>query len=113
LWFDELCSAHIKLPEPDLTIVWKRDPADVIDNLAFGRIGPIPLRPYRRPCPPGVHDPPGGPAVVPRSGLPDAHVKDLAPTIVVLLAAALSQQLEGSSLLASLRIPGGYENGRC
>ena len=86
------------LPDPDLVVLWRENPSDVVDSPDFGRIGPVTY--YRS----GGHRPNGfllakGPGIVPNSDLPEGQAIDIAPTILELMEAKIPEYFDGKSLL--------------
>ena len=85
-----------KLPDADMVVTWDREPADVVDSPAFGRIGPVPFRRG------GSHTAAGFVAVggpgIPQGQLQLGHAVDLAPTILHLMGAPIANHFDGTSL---------------
>ncbi|NEO99691.1 MAG: nucleotide pyrophosphatase [Symploca sp. SIO2E9] len=87
-----------KLPDADLVVIWKDQPADVIEHPDLGRMGPVP---YRRT---GSHRARGflnvfGPGIEPGSSLPDSHSVDLTPTLLELMGAPIPEYMDGKPLV--------------
>lgn len=87
-----------KLPDADLVVIWKDQPADVIEHPELGRMGPVP---YRRT---GSHRARGflsvfGPGIEPGSSLPDSHSVDLTPTLLELMGARIPEYMDGKPLV--------------
>ena len=87
-----------KLPDADLVVIWKDQPADVMDHPDWGRIGPVP---YRRT---GSHRARGfltvcGPEIEAGSSLPEGHGVDLAPTLMGLMEAPIPAYMDGQPLV--------------
>ncbi len=85
-----------KLPDADMVVTWDREPADVVDSPAFGRIGPVPFRRG------GSHTAAGFVAIggpgIPQGELQLGHAVDLAPTILHLMGAPIANHFDGTSL---------------
>lgn len=87
------------LPDPDLVVFYEGEPADVVDSPAVGRIGPVPFART------GGHVNRGfailkAEGCVPGTTLPPGQVRDLAPTMMALVGAAVPAHLEGTPLHA-------------
>jgi predicted AlkP superfamily phosphohydrolase/phosphomutase len=85
-----------KLPDPDLVIIWSREPADVVDS-PVGRIGPMPFGRT------GSHVERGfllasGPGVPTGVKLEEPHVVDVAPTILSLMDTPIPAYMEGKPI---------------
>jgi predicted AlkP superfamily phosphohydrolase/phosphomutase len=85
------------LPDADLVVFYHPSALDVVDSPGFGRIGPMPFART------GGHTNRGfamikAPGCLPGSTLPPGHVRDLAPTILALLGAPASKDMEGVAL---------------
>ena len=86
------------LPDADLIVFYHPRPVDVVDSPSVGRIGPVPFART------GGHANRGFVMIkargcVPGSTLPPGHVRDLAPTILALLGAPASKEMDGGVLL--------------
>ena len=86
-----------KHSDADLVVKWVDEPADIVDSLALGRIGPVP---HRRS---GGHNSNcfavvAGPGIEPGSTLPGASLLDLPPTILDMLEAPIPTRFDGTSL---------------
>jgi predicted AlkP superfamily phosphohydrolase/phosphomutase len=86
------------LPDPDLVVRWQPGAVDVVDSPSLGRIGPAPFPRA------GTHRGAGfllatGPGIAPGTEIAAAHVLDLAPTILSLMAAPPAAYMEGRPVL--------------
>ncbi len=87
-----------KLPDPDLVVLWRDRPTDVVDSPDWGRIGPIT---YGRS---GGHRPYGfllaeGEGIPANSSLSEGRAVDLTATILDLMGAEIPEYLDGQPLL--------------
>jgi predicted AlkP superfamily phosphohydrolase/phosphomutase len=85
-------------PDPDLIVLWRSRPADVVDSPTLGRIGPLPFNRS------GSHVHRGfllaAGAGIPRSArLPDGRALDITPTILELMGAAIPDSFDGVPLV--------------
>ena len=91
-------SGDVKLPDPDLLVLWAAEPADVVDT-PLGRIGPLPFQRT------GSHVERGfllaaGPGIPAGRGLTGTpHALDLPPTILSLMQVPVPTYMEGHPLL--------------
>ena len=86
------------LPDPDLVVLWRENPTDVVDSPDFGRMGPVTY--YR----PGGHRPRGwlmakGADIAPGSPLEKGSAIDIGPTILALMGAPIPEYCDGKPLL--------------
>ncbi|HEY9657794.1 MAG TPA: nucleotide pyrophosphatase, partial [Allocoleopsis sp.] len=89
---------NLKLPDPDLVVVWHEIPTDVVDSPDIGRIGPVTLNR------PGGHRADGfvmvkGPGVEAGSSVDAGRAVDLGPTILSLMNAPVPDYMDGKPLL--------------
>ncbi len=87
-----------RLPDPDLIVLWRNAPADVVDSPTLGRIGPLPFNRS------GSHVHRGfllasGPRVA-RAQPSEGQALDIAPTILSLMGAPLPAHFDGRPLFA-------------
>jgi predicted AlkP superfamily phosphohydrolase/phosphomutase len=86
-----------KLPDPDLIVLWRNAPADVVESATLGRIGPLPFnrsgshvhRGFLLACGRGVPD---------GQDWPEREALDIAPTILSLMGAPLPRHFDGEPL---------------
>ena len=86
-----------KLPDADLVATWQDWAVDVVDSPTYGRIGPVY---YNRS---GAHRSRGfvavqGPGIAAGTTLSRGHAVDLAPTILQMMGAPLTDHLDGKPL---------------
>jgi hypothetical protein len=86
-------------PDPDLIVLWRSDPADVVDSPTLGRIGPLPFNRS------GSHVHRGfllaaGPSIPSGAVLPRGQALDIAPTILALMGAPIPSYCDGAPILA-------------
>jgi predicted AlkP superfamily phosphohydrolase/phosphomutase len=91
-----------RLPDPDLIVLWRNAPADVVDSPTLGRIGPLPFNRS------GSHVHRGfllasGPGVPANRQWPEGQALDIAPTILSLVGAPLPAHLDGRPLFGRSR----------
>jgi predicted AlkP superfamily phosphohydrolase/phosphomutase len=90
-------TSDIRLPDPDLLVLWTAEPADVVDT-PLGRIGPLPFQRTGSHVERGflLAKGPGMPAAYEPGRTP--HALDLAPTILALMGVPKPAYMEGRPL---------------
>jgi len=91
-------TAADRLPDADLVVLWQPQANDMIESKTLGRLGPVPF--WKS----GSHQPTGfviglGPGIS-RRAPGQAHVIDLAPTILRLMGVPLPEHLAGRTLFS-------------
>jgi predicted AlkP superfamily phosphohydrolase/phosphomutase len=90
--------ADPRRPDPDLIVLWRNAPTDVVDSPTLGRIGPLPFNRS------GSHVHRGfllaaGTGLPIGERLPDGQALDIAPTILRLVGAPIPAHFDGAPLL--------------
>jgi predicted AlkP superfamily phosphohydrolase/phosphomutase len=84
-------------PDPDLIVLWRSSPADVVDSPTLGRIGPLPFNRS------GSHVHRGfllaaGPSIPTGAVMPSGQAVDIAPTILALMGAPIPSYCDGAPI---------------